>query len=177
MKVRYTNLGLKVNKDVNTFDFNGIEIEVLKYLPIEQKNDLILITAQQAEEDGVYNPNKIEMHFNLNLVYLYSNLTFTEKQKEDEAKIYDTLKCSGFFDKFYEAMEDEEYNYIYNTFKDYTDTVLNYKTTAASVIQSLIVDMPKNAKAAAEIVNSFDKEKFEEVVKFAKSTNAGNSIS
>lgn len=45
-----------------------------------------MITLQQAEENGVYNPMLLEQRFNLNLVYMYTNITFTEKQKEDESK-------------------------------------------------------------------------------------------
>ena len=86
-KVSYANLKLKVDTSVDTFDFNNQTIEVLKYLPIEDKYDLIMITLQKAEEDGIYNDIKLDMYFHLNLVYMYTILSFTEKQKENEAKI------------------------------------------------------------------------------------------
>ena len=38
-KISYANLKLKVDKSVETFDFNENKIEVLKYLPIEDKRD------------------------------------------------------------------------------------------------------------------------------------------
>ena len=38
-KVSYANLKLKVDTSINTFDFEGNKIEVLKYLPIEDKYD------------------------------------------------------------------------------------------------------------------------------------------
>ena len=43
-KVSYANLKLKIDTNVNTFDFQGQVIEVLKYLPIEDKYDLVMIT-------------------------------------------------------------------------------------------------------------------------------------
>ena len=79
-KVSYANLKLKVDTSVDTFDFNNQTIEVLKYLPIEDKYDLIMITLQKAEEDGIYNDIKLDMYFHLNLVYMYTNLSFTETQ-------------------------------------------------------------------------------------------------
>ena len=38
-KVSYANLKLKTDKTVKAFDFMGQEIEVLQYLPIEDKYD------------------------------------------------------------------------------------------------------------------------------------------
>ena len=34
-KVSYSSLKLKLNTNVKTFNFNGSEIEVLQYLPVE----------------------------------------------------------------------------------------------------------------------------------------------
>ena len=41
---------------------------------------------------------------------MYSNITFTEKQKENPLKLYDTLKSNGIIDKVILAMDEEEYN-------------------------------------------------------------------
>ena len=39
-----------------------------------------------------------------------TNLSFTDKQREDELKIYDTLKSNGFIEAFLNAYSTEEYN-------------------------------------------------------------------
>ena len=39
--MNFNELNLQLNKDVNSFEFNGNTINVLKYLPIEEKNDSI----------------------------------------------------------------------------------------------------------------------------------------
>ena len=49
MKVSYANLKLKPAATTSTFEFCGNNIEVLNYLPIEDKYDLVMITAQKAE--------------------------------------------------------------------------------------------------------------------------------
>ena len=53
---------------------------------------------------------------------------------------------------------------------------LQYNTTAASVIKSIIVDLPKSAEAANSIVDNFDPEKFQAVLDFAKAANGGREI-
>lgn len=175
-KISYANLKLKVDNSVSTFNFNNNKIEVLNYLPIESKYDLIMITLQKAEENGIYNPLKIDMYFHLNLVYLYTNLSFTDKQKEDEGKIYDTLKSNGFIDEFLEAMNEDEYNDLYQLLEDLKSELLYYNTTTAALVKTIINDLPENAAAAAEIVENFDKAKFAEVVNFAAAINGGKPV-
>jgi hypothetical protein len=42
--ISYTNLKLKKDNSINTFNFNDTEIEVLNYLPINDKYDLLMVT-------------------------------------------------------------------------------------------------------------------------------------
>lgn len=175
-KVSYTNMKLKIDKSFNTFDFEGTKIEVLNYLPIEDKYDLIMITLQKAEENGIYHPLKLDIYFHLHLIYMYSNLSFTDKQKEDELKLYDCLKSSGFMYHFMNAIDDDEYNYLFEMMQDTINNYRTYRNTAAAVLQSIIQDLPKNAQIAADIVDSFDKNKFKEVVDFAEAANGGRPI-
>jgi hypothetical protein len=175
-KVSYANLKLKVDNSIKTFDFNGQTIEVLKYLSTEDKYDLIMITLQKAEENGIYNPLKLDVYFNLHLVYMYTNLSFTDKQKEDELKIYDTLKSNGFFELFLDTIEEDEYNFLFNMISELVSYDLNYRNTAGAVLQSVINDLPRNAQVAADIINSFDATKYQAVVDFAQAANGGRPI-
>ena len=52
-----------------------------------------------------------------------------------------------------------------------------YNLSLASMIKTLVNDLPKNAQAAMDMVNSFDKEKYQEVIDFAKAANGGRAIS
>lgn len=174
-KISYTNLKLKVNEDVSTFDFEGQTVEVKKYLPIEDKYDLIMITLQKAEEDGIYNPLKVDIFFHLHLVYMYTNLSFTDKQKENELRIYDNLKSNGFIDKLVEVINNDEYNFLFNYMEETIEDIMKYKNTAGAVLQSVINDLPKNAEIAKNIVESFDQSKYQQVVDFAAAAN-GNRV-
>ena len=175
-KVSYANMKLKVNNEIKTFDFNGNEIEVLSYLPIEDKFDLVMITLQQSLINGIYNSIKLEMYFNLNLAYMYTNLSFTEKQKEDEEKIYNILKTNGFFNKMIETIPDDEYAELLGYIEEEIEKSMRYNTSAAAVIKSIVEDLPAQAQAAANIVNDFDKTKWQEVINFATAANGGRPI-
>lgn len=170
-KIAYSKIGLKVNTEVNKFTFNNQEIEVLHYLPVEDKIDLIEIALQKAEEeDGIYNETMLDMYFHLNMVYLYSNITFTEKQKENEPKLYDAMVSSGFMAAFLQTMDEDEYTTVFNDLQRVRASHERYDLSTAAIVKSLIVDLPENAKTAAAVVDGFDPAQFQRLLNFAKAS-------
>lgn len=175
-KISYASLKLKTNTEIKEVKWEDKVIEVAQYLPINDKYDLIMITLQKAKEDILYNPIKLDMYFHLHLVYMYTNLYFTDKQKEDEAKIYDSLESSGLLTEIIKNMNEAEYNDLWDKLNDYMEAELKYTTTAAAVVKAILGDLPKQMQAAADIVNNFNPEKFSEVTNFAKALNGGREI-
>lgn len=175
-KISYASLKLKTDVSVKEFDFNGNKYEVLNYLPISDKHSLINITLQKSREDNFYNALKIDMYFHLHLIYMYSNLVFTDKQKEDEEKIYDCLKSNGLLDKILEEIPENEYEDLLHFMEEEINNEMKYNTTTAALIGKFITDLPTQAQAAMDIVNNFDKTKFEEVIKFAEAANGDRPI-
>lgn len=169
-KIAYSKIGLKVNTEVNKFTFNNQEIEVLHYLPVEDKIDLIEVALQKAEEDGIYNETMLDMYFHLNMVYLYSNITFTEKQKENEPKLYDAMVSSGFMAAFLQAIDEDEYTAVFNDLQRVRASREKYDLSTAAIVKSLIVDLPENAKTAAAVVDGFDPAQFQRLLNFAKAS-------
>ncbi len=176
MKVSYANMKLKMNTNVNTFDFCGQKIEVLKYLPAQDKYDLLMITLQKSLENGIYNDFKLNFYFELNLVYMYTNISFTEKQREDEFKIYNNLKSNGFFELFYQALDENEYNELFTQLNTIRKEKTKENRSVTSIINKFINDLPSNAEAAAKIVENFNPEQFKNVMEFAKYANGGRDI-
>ena len=174
--ISYANMKLKVVNTTHDFNFNGNTIKVLDYLPIEDKYDLIMITLQKSLENGYYNPLKLDMYFHLNLIYLYTDINFTDKQREDENKIYDNIKSNGLLDAFLQDFNEEEYNELFSILEDTKNEILNSKRSVSSLIQSFINDLPKQAEAVQNIIDNFDKEKYQNVIDFAKAANGGRDI-
>ena len=57
-----------------------IEFEVKKYLPIEEKMEMISnIINQSVDDNGFYNPMRIKIFTTLEVIYAYTNLNFTAK--------------------------------------------------------------------------------------------------
>ena len=176
MKVSYANMKLKTDTSVKTFEFGGQKVEVLQYLPAQDKYDLLMITLQKSLEDNIYNEFKLNLYFELHLVYMYTNISFTEKQREDEFKLYDTLKSNGFYEKFFQVINEDEYNELFEQLNAIKNASFKNKRSVAGLIGEFINDLPANAEAAAKIVESFDPEQYKAVVDFARYANGGRDI-
>lgn len=99
-KPTFAKLGLTKNTEVKAFIYAGQEIEVKQYLPIEEKLELIanaMNNVLATDENKFPNYIKLEMYLRLELIFKYTNLVFTEKQKEDLPKLYDLLEGNGIF--------------------------------------------------------------------------------
>lgn len=113
-KVAFSKLGIKkVNDEVKTIQFNDIEIEVKQYLPIQDKLTIIGNAINNAM-DGNRFPNeiKLKMYLTLEIIFAYTNITFTDKQKEDLAKLYDMLQSTGLIEIVVAAIPVDEFDNV-----------------------------------------------------------------
>ena len=99
-KVSFTKLGLKKNEEVGILHINEQDIEVKQYLPINEKLELISsVINSAADENNFSNPVKENVFLTLEILYHYTNINFTDKQKEDSVKLYDLVVSSGLVNK------------------------------------------------------------------------------
>ena len=175
-KVSYASLKLKTNTEVTTVDFNDTKIEILKYLPVSDKYDLIMATLSKAAEDVLYNPLKVDMYFHLHLVYMYTNISFTDKQREDELKLYDTLNSNGIINLVLENIDEMEYETLSTYLEEIIEQDLDYKTTVSYLLISFLVDIPGKINNIQKMMDEIDQEKFVNAVNFAKALNGGRDI-
>ena len=171
--MNFKDIKINTSNEYNTFIFNNQEVKVLKYLPIEDKFDLIMIALQKSIVEGIYNPIRLKVFFALNIVYLYTDIQFDVEERVNEGALYDNLEVSGFLSAMRDAMDPVEMLVLHDLFAECLQTEKEYRATAAAIISKLVDDLPKNADAAKEIVETFDKEKYAEVMNFAKAINNG----
>ena len=92
----------KVDSQLIQVSFQDGIINIKPYISIEDKYDFATIIMQQSMEDnGLYNPIKIEKYFNLYLAYMYTDIEFSEEDRADDSTIYDILETTGLFDLLY----------------------------------------------------------------------------
>lgn len=153
-KIPFSKLKLSNKKDITTFSFEGLDIEVKKYLPTEEKLTLISNVLNSVIDDNNFrNSVKVDVYAALEIVYAYTNITFTDKQKEEPAKLYDLLDTSGFLDQLTATMDSSEYVYIINAIDEIVDNYYRYKTSALGIMETISTDY----KDTGEKVDSISK--------------------
>ena len=167
-KVTFASLKLKVKDEIKTININDKEVEVKQYLTAEDKYDLIMISLQQAKENGIYNDFKLDMFLHLNIVFMYTNLTFTDKQRENLPNLYDILETNDIIEMVISAIPENEIKIIYEEVNEIKHSLITYENSVAGIVNNLITQLPVNAQAAADIVDNFNPEKYNEVINFAK---------
>lgn len=142
-KVAFSKLGVKTNNDVKTIEWDGQAIEVLQYLPIQQKLELIGNVVSYAHEENINysNPVKIKVFTALEILYQYTNISFTEKQKADIPKLYDTVFSSGLLSKIIENIPSEEYNIIERGIQDSIEAIYKYQNSIIGILDILKGDV------------------------------------
>ena len=153
-KIAYSKLGLNkmVNKEPAIIEFNDQQIEVAQYLPIEKKLDLISdIINSSLDDNTYYNPCRIEIFMLTKIIEVYTNLTITDKQKEDIFKFYDQLVASGFAEKILDNIPAVDYNFIHRSVTKTIKNIYQQKNSALGILESISTDYSNLNLDASEI--------------------------
>lgn len=134
-KLSFTKLGLAQNKAVKTFDYNGQVIEVKQYLPVNDKLELISnVINLSADENNFANPVKVSVFAVLEIISAYTNISFTEKQKEDPCKLYDLFVGNGLSSKILTAIPAEELAELLTGIDDSVNAIYNYRNSVMGIL-------------------------------------------
>ena len=151
-KVAFTKLGLKVNGDIKTVVFNEQNIEVKQYLPVSDKLDLIAkVINLSADDNNFANPIKVEVYSTIAIIEAYTNITFTEKQKENITKLYDMISSSGMFNVIAESIPAEELNNLFVGIDDTVEAVYKYRNSLMGIFENITTDYSNLNLEATEI--------------------------
>lgn len=149
-KVSFTKLGLTKNTEIGTFTWKDQTIEVKQYLPIQEKLNLIATVLNQCQDENNFiNDAKISMFMDLEIVYHYTNINFTDKQKSDPAKMYDLLAGSGFLNDIYKVLPQSEYKSIMIWLDKTANHVYDYRNSIYGILDAMNTDY-KNLELDAD---------------------------
>lgn len=141
-KVGLTKLGLKKNTNLIPFEWNEQIIEIKEYLPIEDKIGVIeRIVNQSLDDNNFANPARIMINTVLEIMFAYTNINFTDKQKEDKLGLYDLLFSSGLWKLVENKLaEIGELTIIQITVREVIDEIYKYKNSALGILQAVSED-------------------------------------
>ena len=153
-KVPFSKLNLKSNTGVSVIDFNEYAIEVSRYLPFKEKTELVSnIINYSVDENGFYNPLKVKLYMTLEVIYAYTNLTFTAKMKEDPFKLYDTFVSSGLFNRIVSEIDPSDWEAIQKDVWDTIKNIYDYRNSALGILEAISTDYSNLQLDANEITD------------------------
>ena len=150
-KIGLTKLNLKKNTEIFQIKWNDQIIEVKQYLPMVDKLKLVEnIVNNSLDDNNFANPARIQIHTVLQIMYAYTNINFTDKQKEDFLGLYDLIISSGLWRKVYEVGY-ADFNIVTDTVREVINEVYKYKTSLLGILEAASIDYQNLDLDAAKI--------------------------
>lgn len=141
-KIAFSKLGLKVNNSEIPIYIGDQVIAVKQYLPIADKLFLIQTVIQEAHDidNNFSNPVKTDVYQTMEIIFNYTDISFTDKQKEDIPGLYDKLVSSGTWEKIKQAIPDSEIKAIHRGVTQTIDAFYRYRNSVMGVLDNVKTD-------------------------------------
>ena len=140
-KVSFTKLGLKKREEIKNITISDQVIEIKQYLPISDKINIITnVIENSADDNNFANPVKVEVFANLEIMYAYTNISFTDKQKEDPTKLYDLLEENGIIAEVVAAIPENEYALLLGWIDETIEAFYTYRNSVMGIMEQISTD-------------------------------------
>ena len=153
-KLSFSKLGLTKNNNIKNVEYNGQIIEIKQYLPVNDKATLVATILNYTLNNGenrFANPLQIEVMILLGIIEKYTNINFTDKQKEDPAKLYDLIMSSGLWNIILDNINIEDYTALLNYCDEAIESYYNYHNSIFGILDSINTDYNNMNLDATEI--------------------------
>lgn len=145
-KVPFSKLQACIDGQVSQISYkdkNDKEVyyEVKHYLPFKDKLELVSrIINQSIDNNGFYNPMRVKYNMVLEVVYAYTNLSFTEKMKEDPFKLYDILVSTEIFTDIIDVIRETDWKEIQENVWATIKNIYDYRNSAMGILSFIASD-------------------------------------
>lgn len=161
-KIAFNKLGLAKVFPVETFVWNEQTIEVKQFLPMEEKLDLISnIINDSVDENNYYNPCRIDVYKKVLILESYTNISFTEKQKENVCKLYDMTYNNGLYEEVCKLIDEKDLRWIDQAVDETVKSIYAYKNSFLGVLDVIKTDYSNMELDAMKIQEMFGEENLE----------------
>lgn len=152
-KVAFTKLGLTKNQETKNLNWNEQNIEVKQYLPISEMLDVVasIVNSAHDGESNFSNPIKVDIYTTLEILFNYTNINFTDKQKEDVLKLYDLVIGSGLYAEVIKLIPEEEYCRLVSAIDDTITAVYAYQNSIMGILDNISQDYSNLSLDATDI--------------------------
>lgn len=145
-KTQFSKLEIKPNEStciIYRENSKGQDVgyEVKYTIPYKEQIDLVNRVLNQAvDENGFYNPMRVNLFLVLEITFAYTNLSFTAKQKEDAFKLYDLIVGTGLYKEFISEIDKTQIDDITKEVYTTIDNIYKYKNSVVGLLDTISTD-------------------------------------
>lgn len=140
-KPTYTKLKLTSTITPKELEWNDQKIEVKQYLSVQDKLQLISEVINNAGDGtAILNIGKVNVFFAIKVVEYYTNIVFTDKQKENPVKIYDEIIASGFYEAIMNLIPENELCGLYDWTFETGEQIYKYQNSIYGILDAISTD-------------------------------------
>lgn len=165
---------INISKGIKIIKFAGDDIAVKQYLPTEDKNTILEIAMQKADQGTILNTFALDVIFHTYIVIKYTDIEFTQEDKEDIFKFYDKIESSGLMDAVIAAIPENEYNNLRKYLLEMVDNYVTYRNSARALVEQLTFFAPQAAENIQKISENIDLNKVQQIIQLADATGMNN---
>ena len=142
---------------VDMATFEGCELKIKQYLPLEEKLQLLTnVLEMSGADEGYFNLVQLEVFYRIEMIKAYTNITFTDKQLENPAKLYDLLCMNQIWEKVSALIPENESNYIWGAILDMAREITTYNRSLAGIMKTLSADYAGLDTVASNVQNTLE---------------------
>lgn len=142
VKVNVTKLNKIKSLDPIDIKIGEETISVVQYLPLEKKLAIMQNIIEQAgnNEEGFYNIVKLTVFYTIEMLRVYTNISFTEKQLEDPQKLYDIIVLNNIWETVKDSIPEKERDYIWDNTCALAREITEYNHSALGILKLMSDD-------------------------------------
>jgi hypothetical protein len=115
-----------------------IDIEVKQYLPLKEKIEIASVVTGMSTGDMGINPIQRDVLTKFYILDYYTNINFTDKQKEDIEKTFDLLEINDVINRVLEAIPASEIDTVMSWVFICSNTFENYRNSIRGIIEDIV---------------------------------------
>lgn len=153
MNVTFDSLKKELLLKIKAIEINGQTIEVKQYLPVNDKLTLISAVLEQVAQNEYPFANSVQMdvYTTLGIIYAYSNIEFSDEEKDNPAELYDELEKQEISNRIIAAIPQAEYEFVIEGIEKQVAAYYTYRNSVKGIIEDVSKDYSNLDLEAAEI--------------------------
>lgn len=156
MSISFTKVTPIKDVTTTTTNFNGQDITILQYLPIEKKSKLIeQIMSYVFDDTGFASPIRMNIYFTIFTLKAYTDVSITEKMIENANKTYDAIILNH-LDTLLNFIPEAEINDLQEMVEKSIEQVVKYNTSFLGMMRAASADYDATKMNVDELMQTLD---------------------